>query len=286
MPSVPHELLVQIVSEHPEVVLAMVERAFEIDLGRGCTVEARATNFSDLSPPELRADAVLRVHDPRGLSPTHALVVEIQLAVDEVKRRRWPVYVASLRDRLDCLVTLVIVTLEEKVARWARAPMVLDRIGSAVHAIVLGPHDLPLVVDVEAARRLPELALLGFLAHASEPAALQAGRLVLEASRPLDVVRTKLYTDIVFAHLNAAARATLEAEMQLENYEYQSEFMRNLVARVDAESTGRAIFAVFEARGIAVDAETRDRVLACRDPEQLRVWLTAAVTVADAASIF
>lgn len=105
---------------------------------------------------------------------------------------------------------------------------------------------------------------------------------MLEASRPLDVVRTKLYTDIVFAHLNAAARAALEAEMQLENYEYQSEFMRNLVSRVQSDS----IFAVFEARGIAVDAATRERILACRDPEQLRVWLTAAVTVADAASIF
>lgn len=58
--------------------------------------------------------------------------------------------------------------------------------------------------------------------------------------------------------------------------------MRNLVSRVQSDS----IFAVFEARGIPVDAETRDRILACRDPEQLRVWLTAAVTVADAASIF
>ena len=47
-----------------------------------------------------------------------------------------------------------------------------------------------------------------------------------------------------------------------------------------------AILSLLTGRGIAVDADTRTRVDACRDPAQLERWLLAAATAGRAADLF
>jgi hypothetical protein len=47
-----------------------------------------------------------------------------------------------------------------------------------------------------------------------------------------------------------------------------------------------SIVTVLEGRGLQLDADTRRRLAACRDPEQLKAWLLAAVRVDAVEQLF
>jgi hypothetical protein len=78
--------------------------------------------------------------------------------------------------------------------------------------------------------------------------------------------------------------------MQSGTYEYQSEFARKYVAqgREEGRHEGEqaALFEVLDARGLKVDAGTRQRILACKDLSQLKLWLRKAVSVESAQELF
>ena len=50
-----------------------------------------------------------------------------------------------------------------------------------------------------------------------------------------------------------------------------------------AEGEAQALLAVLEARGLAVDDDTRARILACTDTARLHRWIKRAVTAPTAA---
>jgi len=108
------------------------------------------------------------------------------------------------------------------------------------------------------------------------------------------------------ASLSEAARTALEALMQRGTYEYQSEFARKYVAqgreegreegRQEGREEGReeglhegeraALLEVLDARGLQVDEPTRQRILACTELSQLKLWLRKAVSVQAAQELF
>jgi hypothetical protein len=287
MPSTTHELLVQVLREQPKVILELLRGVLGEAAEAPYQLLPIPATLADLEPAEFRADLVLHGAGPVGQTPERAIVVEVQLHVDDDKRFSWPFYLVGLRARLRCRVLLVVLTLDDAVARWAARPIDLDGRASSVSAVVLGPTDVPAVTDATMARALPELAVVSVLAHAERPDAARVGRALLEACRDLDDVRARLYTDVVFAFLNDAARRAIEADMQIDKYEYQSEFARRFLAqgREEGREEGRlealaaAILEVLAVRGLAVDDAARSRIAACRDVTQLHVWLAAAVTV-------
>ncbi len=297
MPSVEHELLVAIVREHPDVVLGLLRSAFGLEYAGEIEVTASSENLSEVRAPERRADAVLVLRRPGETRPHAALIIEIQLRADLRKRLSWPVYIAVTRARLDCPVTLVVIALDATTARWCETPIALDDHGSVLRPRVLGPAQVP-TVDVELARRHPELAVLSVLAHRDEPIALELGRALLSACDGLDESRAELYADIVFGFINEAARRALEAEMNLENYEVQSEFLRNLKADARArgealgqargrlEALGRAVLKVLQARHLPVTEAQRLTISACNDSDALELWLERAVTAPSADQLF
>lgn len=73
-------------------------------------------------------------------------------------------------------------------------------------------------------------------------------------------------------------------------YEYQSEFARSYVAkgrqegRLEGllEAKAQGVLAVFEARGLEVPADIRERVLASKDVAELDRWIRRAAVVSDA----
>ena len=111
----------------------------------------------------------------------------------------------------------------------------------------------------------------------------------LAAVGALDDERAKLYADLVFASVDGAARAILEALMASGNYEYQSDFARRYVAqgRAEGETSGRvhALLAVLAARGIDVPDEVRALIAACTEIARLDVWLARAATATSAAEV-
>jgi predicted transposase YdaD len=81
--------------------------------------------------------------------------------------------------------------------------------------------------------------------------------------------------------------------MVTKNYEYQSDFAKRFLAqgrvegRLEGEAKGRAraVLTVLAARGLAVPAKARTRILKCTDVAKLDTWLTRAATAASAAEV-
>lgn len=60
--------------------------------------------------------------------------------------------------------------------------------------------------------------------------------------------------------------------------EYRSELFQRIAAEGEARGEARAVLTVLEARGVAVPAEVRERILSCTDLAQLHQWLQRAST--------
>jgi hypothetical protein len=181
------------------------------------------------------------------------------------------------------------VTPTEDVARWCRQPIDVGP-GSSLSPLVIGPASVPVVDDVAAAERDPELAVLSVIAHGDEAHAEVLGRAALLATLRLSDERQVLYSDLVFAALSEAARAALEDLMAGGTYEFQSEFAKKHQAKGRAEGEAKglaeALFAVLQARGLRVSDEVRARVFACTDVAQLDAWVRKAVTVTSVDELF
>ena len=125
---------------------------------------SNSADLTDVQPAEYRADLVVLLLD--GL-PVLGIVVEVQLSQDDRKRFVWPVYAASLRARLKCQVSLLVVTVDETVARWAAKPIDMGN-GSRFVPLVLRPSGIPEVIDEQQAQSDPELAVLSAMAHGND----------------------------------------------------------------------------------------------------------------------
>jgi hypothetical protein len=225
--------------------------------------------------------------------PVLGIVVEVQLSPDPKKRFSWPVYVAGLRARLKCPACVLVVTATETMARWCREPIELGP-GNVFSPLVLGPASVPVIDDVAAAERDPELAVLSVIAHGNEAHAEVLGRAALLATLRLSDERQVLYSDLVFAALSDAARAALEDLMAGGTYEFQSEFAKKHQAKGraegraegHAEGEAKALLAVLEARGLRASDEARARILACTDAALLEAWIRKAATATSIDELF
>lgn len=155
---------------------------------------------------------------------------------------------------------------------------------------MIGPQQVPEVADEGQARAMPELAVLSVIAHGAGPRATAVGRAALTAAASLDEERAALYADFVLAYLGEAARRALEAEMGLENYEFQSDFAKRFIAkgRAEGRAEGRvdALLAVLEARGLHPSDEERARIEECSDLEQLQHWIQRSINATTVEDIF
>ncbi|MFD5179241.1 hypothetical protein ACFWM1_25765 [Nocardia sp. NPDC058379] len=290
MPSAPHEVVIDLFQQQPALVAPPLTEL-------GCRLpeyESITTVPGDatvLAPTEYHADAVVAFH--RGGERILAVVVEVQLRPDPDKRWSWPVYVASLRARLRCPTLLPVVCPDARTARWAAKPIDLGYGNPSVGLtpLVLDPAGVPVVTDLDAAVDLPELAVLSALAHARHPDHREIWKALLAALGALGGDRAALYYDFILSTLPAAARSEWEALMAagLQGYEYRSEFARRYFAEGEAQGEARgeakSVLTVLDARGIAVPAEVRERIMSCDDLDQLQRWLRKALEVNRAADL-
>jgi hypothetical protein len=232
MPSPAHEILVELFRHRPDLlrtVLALVGRTVP-DIP-GAVLRPAPAEVTGVQHGQYRADLVLHLAVPDSARPAHAFVVEIQLAPDPDKHFSWPHYMTGVRARERCPVTQVVLTLSERTARWAAAPITLDsETPSVVQPIVIGPSQIPRITDVEQARALPELAVLSAAAHGRTPGAEQIARAALSACAALDSRHQVLYADFVMARLGPEARRALESHMDLDHFRPQSDIGKRLYA--------------------------------------------------------
>lgn len=205
----------------PALAVALLRALNELDL-EGVTARIGSIDLSQAAPPEFRCDALVELFDASDSDVrVAAIVVEVQRTPDPDKRRSWPVYVTVAAARLDCPVKLLVVASDAAVGRWAAQPIELGHPGFVLRPIVLGFDRVPRVTDLEAARGLPELAVLSALAH-RDPETAEVALLGI-SDMPDD--QQRLYWDLILSALPATARTILESTM-LKHYEYQSDFAR------------------------------------------------------------
>lgn len=285
MPSITHEAWVLLFRNRPELAPKLLRDALGVTLPAYATARIEAADLSDVNPAEYRADLVVLLVDGK---PVLAIIVEVQLQKDERKSFTWPVYIAGLRARFECPACVLVVTPSESVADWARTPIDVGP-GSRFVPFVVGPMAIPVIRDVEAAKRDPELVVLSAMAHGKEEVGLQIATAALEACRDLDDDRELLYLDLVGASLNHIARAAFE-DLMASNYEFQGTLAKKHRAEGRAEGRAdgeaRSVLKVLAARGIQISDGQRERILACTDLAVLDRWIDRAVTVASADALF
>jgi hypothetical protein len=218
VPSFSHEMLVDLFRVCGELAPALLELCADLRFAHD-RVEQGPADLSQVVSTEYRADRVVILHDGSDV-PVAGVVVEVQLAIDRVKRRTWPVYVTALRAEYDCPVVLLVLAPDPGVARWARRPIALGHPGFCLEPLVIEFADMPRIVDAARARKLPELAVLSTLAHPE----LDVASAAITAISDLPEDRARLYLDVILAALSASVRKQLENRMR--GYEYQSEFAR------------------------------------------------------------
>jgi hypothetical protein len=113
----------------------------------------------------------------------------------------------------------------------------------------------------------------------------------------LDRARARFYSELVLQWLPAAARAILEATMDIKT-EFISDWSREKIAQGEAigeargeargEAKGRAdaLLRILGARGIAVDDATAERIRSCIDIAELDTWIERALRVTAANQLF
>lgn len=261
------------------------------------TIDLQESDLSQIVPTEYRADMVVVLR--AGGRPVYGIVVEVQLTRDEDKRFKWPVYGNVLRARLRCPCCLLVVTPDAAIARWAAKPIETGQPSSPFTPLVLGPEATPVVTDVALARQAPELALLSVQAHGMTQHGYGVGRAALLAADGLDAETSVLYFDLIQLAVSEAIRRQLERLMNIENYEFRSDFAKKYLAkgraegRAEGQAEGRAegqaegrtegqakaLLRVLAARGLEVSESHRARILQCGDSNVLDRWLDRAVAI-------
>jgi len=278
MPSQQHEALVHLFRNSPQLALKLLRSTLDVPLPAHTDVKIECANLTELQPTEYRADLVLSISNGK---PVHGLIVEVQLGIDPRKSFTWPAYVANLRARWRCPVCLLVVCADDAVADWASRPILLG-CDNMFSAQVIGPTEVPEILDAVDAEMDPELAVLSAMAHGHDADVAKAARIAAVAqgaSAGLDDERSRLYLDLVMNSVSEAVREVLANTMLPFKYEYQSAFAKHYVAEGLTQGRIALITRLLAARFGSLSDEVRG-VIAAGSIEELDAIADRLLTAA------
>lgn len=114
IPSRLHEDLLRLFENRPTLAAELARDALHATLPSFTQARVDSSNLNDIRPAEYRADLVVLLLEGR---PVQGIVVEVQLGRDEEKEYVWPAYVCNLHNRIRSPACLLVMTVEESVAR-------------------------------------------------------------------------------------------------------------------------------------------------------------------------
>ncbi|SNT31794.1 hypothetical protein SAMN05443665_102380 [Actinomadura meyerae] len=293
-----HESPIKIIRDHPEVIVQLLEVAFDIKVSADATIRSASEACTQLAPTAYTADNVVEIYEGASTEPTLSVVAETQRGVDARKHRSWPLYVAEQFAKTLRPCYLVVISPRRSVADWARQPIKLGHPGFDLTPLVVGPGTGPLITSTHQAARMPEMTVLSALANVT-PHTREFKEITHAALATIDNQNEKsgeLYTDMVMAVLSNAAKQILEEYVTTgtADYKFKSEpFLRHRAeGRAEGKAEGRAegeaeaLLVILENRGVGVSGAARERILACRDESVLREWLRRALTATSVDELF
>lgn len=149
-------------------------------------------------------------------------------------------------------------------------------------------HDIPAELfrwsPILAAELLTEMGVLSALFHGAGAESSEVIRVAVEATNLLgdnrDARRDRYYS-FVAGVLPEVARKSLEAMMKTDS-PYYSDIQRNAQAKGKAE----VVVAVLEGKGVKLREDERERILTCRDQNQLDIWVRRLASAETAEDLF
>jgi len=295
MPSVPHEMLVELLAKSPQLLQPLLrdrlDAAIDLDAGlRQGDVCIRCGQATASQVPVLWADLGLELHRPDTTDPSMALTVEVQLTRDDAKPYSWIPYLGGQHYRLRVPTYLLVVTNDPDIAAWAAGPFRSGHL--TLEPWVLGPADVPAITTIEEARQSLDMTLFSGIVHGRERVAVRIGLVLRQAldEAPDDV--GLYYWDAFLASLSESVRK--ELDMQLQNFTPRSDWSKEIFAkgeakgRAEGEAKGRAkdILVLLSARRLTLTPTLRRRITECTDLAQLDRWFRNAATAKSLDAVF
>ena len=278
---------------HDTELLSRTFRTLGLAVPPPDTVSVLSGDVTEIRPLERRIDTLLRCETADG--HTYLVLVEAQRSCDPDKPYSWMYYIAYLADKYRLPVLLLVVCQDRRVAAWASQPF--KRGAGAwsaltLRALVVGPHNVPAVVDEEAARHDVLLTVFSVLTHANDAKIDAILRALVSALKAMDD-EDKAYdlAELTGIGLEDTPAGTIWRQMMAMDLSfYRSPFSRQLRAegRAEGVAEGRivSLHRILDKRGIMITEEQRVRLYTCTDLDQLDVWLDRAVTADRASEVF
>lgn len=279
MPSVEHEELVELFVRDLSLAIELARATGKVKVPEYDSLEAGPAEVRELAPASLRVDAVVLLRKSKPVM----VLVEVQLGRDEDKLFSWPFYVAGTRLRYRCPAVLLVYTVNASVAQWCARPIDQGQPGSPFLPLVVGPGEVPRVTDPSEARAAPFRALLSALAHGDKPGGEAVALAALAGLAPMGDHERGVWTELLWAGLNEAARRALEKTVNVNAIKEQLPFYQEGLAKGfgQGREQGRqeglqtAVIDLCELLGVELTEARRARLAALDLPglESLRAHL-------------
>jgi hypothetical protein len=278
MPSGEHESPLELAEQNPEVLVWLLAELFDVPVADYHHARPQPTEVRKLVPSTYRADGMMLLCDAADQSLL-SVVLEVQRDWDPGKRWTWKIYLAHLETDTEVNAALLVYCPSSAVARRYRDMFASEGVSLHLHPFIFTPADVPLVVDVVRARAEPVVALFSVLCHGGDADVESAFPALAEALRTLGPRKASLYHEIVLAGLPSVRWERWERYMStILGRPYRSKMLREAFEEGEAASAVRTVLTVLEERGVEVPTTVRAQIEACKDLDQLDVWLRRAVT--------
>ncbi|MQY28349.1 hypothetical protein [Nocardia aurantia] len=289
MVSAQHEAMHRVFQTDPGI-FARATRTLDLPFPDPLAVELLSVDLTTIEPIERRVDTLLRILTAAG---TFILAVEAQRSYDPDKSATWPYYVAYVHNKYELPVVLLVITDDVATARKIRT---LPPIGHpfhptlALHPIVLGPAELPVITDIATAAHDIPLAVLSAIAHADDPRIDEILTALAKAMKQIDSGDGDDFADLTELGLGDSPAGDLWRKIVSVEMFYRSKTAKQLWAAARdegvAEGVANTLLRILDRRGIEVPGDIRARIVDTQDVDLLETWVDRAFTVTSAADLF
>lgn len=290
MVSFKHQGLCKLLGERPVSAQVLLQMVPGVELPGNLEIVPGPETIRELQLPEYAADVVVAHRRTTHGKPEEAFVFEVQLRPDDDKRRSWPIHVAGSAARLGCPTSLVVLATNERTARWASVPIDVGRGRMVLEPFVVGPQQIPRMLEPDEARACPELATLAVMVHGHQPESKRLGRNAIEAVLAKPEECDTLLLELILGSLPGHTLREIEDEMELHTTPLLSNWSKQRIAKGRKEgrqeARQEALRLVLDTRGLELSPEQRARIEQCNNSRQLDAWLRRAVTAQSVEQMF
>jgi hypothetical protein len=284
IPSIAHDTLVRLFHDRPQLAVEILQDLMEVNLPATSLARVESNTFNTRPSDDIEADLVIVLGPPQA--PAHVIIVEIQN--DKSKDpRQLARYAAAAWLLLGCDVTVLVICTDRGAATHYARPIDSGLTGYRLHARVVGPDDIPPITDPHEAAAHLELSAMSIMLHGRDRKVIEALATALADTPPGHASK---YYEYAYDMSGPEIRHLMEEIMKSTDWPVFTPFAREHYGRGledgEAKEAAKSVLLVLGARGFTIPDDTRDRITACTNLDQLERWLTRATTAQTLEDLF